>query len=221
MKVKQRAKNWRPLLYIIGLNTLALGTVLFACGKLGVSALVSVPQVLSLFLPVTLGQATTAVFVVLVALELILLRKLKWQVIAQLVLAFVFGWIVDFYGLSVGLEKIGLHMLWEQIAVTFLAIVFTSLGIFMMVKADFVLIPPDGVVNVISTKVQKQFGKIKLRFDLTMIIISIILSLTFLKHIAAIGVGTILAVLFVGQLINLWEYLFVTKKSPVSSDLID
>jgi len=45
--------------------------------------------------------------------------------------------------------------------------------------------------------------------------------LTFLKHIAAIGVGTILAVLFVGQLINLWEYLFVTKKSPVSSDLID
>lgn len=82
----------------------------------------------------------------------------------------------------------------------------------MMVKADFVLIPPDGVVNVVSAKLRVTFGKIKLRFDLT-IIISIILSLIFLKHIAAIGIGTVLAVLLVGQLINFWEYLFVAHEA--------
>lgn len=213
MKVRQHFKYRRSLLYIVGLNTLALGTVLFACGKLGVSALVSVPQVLSLFLPITLGEATTIIFVILVAFELLMLRKWQWQVVAQLALAFIFGWIVDFYGLRVGLEKISLTMLWEQVLVTCLAIVFTSLGIFMIVKADFVLIPPDGVVNVVSAKLRVTFGKIKLRFDLTMIIISIILSLIFLKHIAAIGIGTVLAVLLVGQLINFWEYLFVAHEA--------
>lgn len=197
----------RSLIYILGLNILALGTVLFSCGKLGVSALVSVPQVLSLFLPITLGQATTFIFLVLVVFELILLKELKWQVIAQFGLSFIFGWIVDFYGLQVGLEKITLNTVLLQIIVTSIAIIFTALGIFMMVQANFILIPPDGVVNVISLKLNRQFGKIKLYFDLTMIVISIVLSLIFIRRIAAIGIGTIMAVLLVGRFINLFENL--------------
>ncbi|WP_057737481.1 hypothetical protein [Liquorilactobacillus uvarum] len=79
MNTKKRFSYLRPILYIGGLNVLALGTVLFTCGKLGVSALVSVPQVLSLFLPVTLGQATTLTFVIFVLIELCLLHKIEWQ----------------------------------------------------------------------------------------------------------------------------------------------
>ncbi|MGB4823721.1 MAG: DUF6198 family protein [Leuconostoc mesenteroides] len=204
------------IIYIVGLNVLALGTVLFACGKLGVSALVSVPQVLSLFLPFTLGQATTLIFVILVIFELVLLRKIKFQILAQLLLAFVFGWIVDFYGLKIGIEKITINSLWVQIPVTCLAIIFTAVGIFMMVQANFVLIPPDDVVSVLSVKLNTQFGKMKLRFDLTMICVAIVLSLIFLQRITAIGIGTVLAVLFVGRLINLLEYLFITRRRQLN-----
>ena len=140
---------FRIILYIIGLNVLALGTTLFACGKLGVSSLVSVPQTLSFILNTTL-----------------------------------------------------------------LAILCTALGIFMMVKASFVLIPADGFVNVISDKFNKPFGQMKFCFDASMIVITIILGLVFLHHITSIGIGTVLAVLFVGQLINLFNYIVdKTKKT--------
>lgn len=204
----QKLNYKRSVVYLLGLNVLALGTVLFTCGKLGVSALVSVPQVMSSFLPLTLGTATTLVFLILVITEGIILGKLQWQIPAQFILAFVFGWIVDFYGLTLGLERLSLHTLWGKVFMTLLAIVCTSLGIFLMVKADFVLIPPDGVVDVVSKKMGLQFGKIKFCFDFSMIVITTILSLIFIKHITAIGVGTVLAVIFVGQLINVWERLF-------------
>ena len=221
LNTKKRFSYLRPILYIGGLNVLALGTVLFTCGKLGVSALVSVPQVLSLFLPVTLGQATTLTFVIFVLIELCLLHKIEWQTVSQLFVAFVFGWFVDFYGLRIGLEQIVLDNLWEQILITLLAIIFTSLGVFMMIKANFILNPPDGVVNVICMKLKSTFGKAKFGFDLAMIFISISLSLIFVDHITAIGVGTILAVLLVGPLVNLWEYFFVTRKTKYLSDTID
>lgn len=203
----------RSIVYLIGLNVLALGTVLFTCGKLGVSALVSVPQVLSNFLPITLGNATTLIFLILVTIEAIILRRIKWQIVAQLILAFVFGQVVDFYGLTIGLENMNLQIMWEQIIMTLLAIICTSLGIFMMVKADFVLIPPDGVVDVISKKINVQFGKIKFCFDLSMIFISIFIRLIFIKRITSIGIVTVLAVLLVGQLINVWERLFKSSES--------
>ncbi|MBZ2404996.1 hypothetical protein CRI84_02300 [Liquorilactobacillus hordei] len=208
----------RILLYIGGLNILALGTVLFTCGHLGVSALVSVPQVLSLFLPFTLGEATTLTFVIFVLIELCLQWRIEWQIVSQLFVAFVFGWIVDFYGLRIGIEKINLQALWEQILVTLLAIIFTSLGVFMMVKANFILNPPDGIVNVFCKKLKYSFGKTKFGFDLTMIIISVGLSLIFINHITAIGIGTILAVLLVGPFVNLWEHLLVAKRKLLTED---
>jgi uncharacterized membrane protein YczE len=200
-------------LFAAGINVLALGTALFACCSLGVSALVAIPEVLSLFLPVTLGQATTVFFIILVIIELCLLRSFRWRVVAQMGVALVFGWIVDFYGLTIGLNHLVLKVFWEQLLVTLLAVTFTSLGVFMMVRANLVLNPPDGAVHVIAQKVGMAFGKTKFIFDVLMIILAIALSLLFLGHITAIGFGTALAVLLVGHLISIWEKLFESQRS--------
>ncbi|MFT8669509.1 MAG: hypothetical protein ABF778_07180, partial [Liquorilactobacillus hordei] len=69
-------------------------------------------------------------------------------------------------------NTLNVQALWEQILVTLLAIIFTSLGVFMMVKANFILNPPDGIINVFCKKLKYLFGKTKFGFDLTMIIIS-------------------------------------------------
>ncbi|MCH4160266.1 MAG: DUF6198 family protein [Bifidobacterium sp.] len=203
----------RSTLFAAGINVLALGTALFACCSLGVSALVAIPEVLSLFLPVTLGQATTVFFIILVIIELCLLRSFRWRVVAQMGVALVFGWIVDFYGLTIGLNHLVLKVFWEQLLVTLLAVTFTSLGVFMMVRANLVLNPPDGAVHVIAQKVGMAFGKTKFIFDVLMIILAIALSLLFLGHITAIGFGTALAVLLVGHLISIWEKLFESQRS--------
>ena len=203
----------RSALFALGINVLALGTALFACCSLGVSALVAIPEVLSLFLPVTLGQATTVFFIILVIIELCLLRSFRWRVVAQMGVALIFGWVVDFYGLTIGLNHLVLKVFWEQLLFTFLAVTFTSLGVFMMVRANLVLNPPDGAVHVIAQKAGMAFGKTKFIFDLLMIILAIALSLLFLGQITAIGLGTALAVLLVGHLISIWEKLFESKRS--------
>ncbi|MFT8987524.1 MAG: DUF6198 family protein [Bifidobacterium psychraerophilum] len=202
----------RSVLFAAGINVLAIGTALFACCGLGVSALVAVPEVLSLLLPVTLGQMTTVFFIILVIIELCLLRSFRWRVIAQMGVALVFGWIVDFYGLTIGFDRLPVKLLWQQLLVTILAVIFTSLGVFMMVRADLVLNPPDGAVHVIAQKVGMAFGTTKFLFDLLMIVVAIALSLLFLRHIAAIGLGTALAVLLVGELISVWEKLFGPRR---------
>jgi uncharacterized membrane protein YczE len=200
-------------LFALGINVLALGTALFACCSLGVSALVAIPEVLSLFLPVTLGQATTVFFIILVIIELCMLRSFRWRVVAQMGVALIFGWVVDFYGLTIGLNHLVLKVFWEQLLFTLLAVTFTSLGVFMMVRANLVLNPPDGAVHVIAQKAGMAFGKTKFIFDLLMIILAIALSLLFLGQITAIGLGTALAVLLVGHLISIWEKLFESKRS--------
>jgi uncharacterized protein len=196
------------VLFLLGINILALGTVFFSVGNLGFSALVSVPQVFSVITKITLGQATMIFFAILIIMEIILIRKIKLQIILQMILSFVFGVIVDFYGITLGLKSIHLAFLWEQLAMTLLAIVFTSLGIFIMVKARFILIPPDGLVNVISSKYTIKFGFVKLGFDAFNIILSLLVSILILHHIEGVGIGTALAVIMVGQLINLWESLY-------------
>ncbi|MBW1605872.1 DUF6198 family protein [Lactobacillus sp. Sy-1] len=195
------------IIYLIGLNILAIGTVLFKSGRLGVSALVSVPQIISLLLPITLGQATTYFFIILIIIELLLIRKIKLQILLQLVLAFIFGSLVDFYGITLGMERLLPVNFTLKALVTLAAIVCTSVGIFMMVKMDLILIPPDGLVHVISGLSKRQFGMIKFCFDLSTIVISLVLSFVFFDHIEAIGIGTVAAVLLVGQLINVWERL--------------
>ncbi|MCK8607157.1 DUF6198 family protein [Apilactobacillus ozensis] len=194
-------------LFIIGLNILAMGTVLFSVGDLGFSALVSVPQAGSVILNITLGQATTLFFAILIIVELILIRKLKLQIILQIVLSFVFGFIVDFYGIDIGLKSIHLVSFISQLGFTLLAIVLTALGIFTMVKADLILIPPDGLVRTISDKFNRKFGMVKLGFDFSNIILTLFIGFLFIGHIEGIGIGTILAVLLVGHLINLLDYL--------------
>jgi uncharacterized membrane protein YczE len=149
----------------------------------------------------------------LVIIELCLLRSFRWRVVAQMGVALVFGWIVDFYGLTIGLNHLVLKVFWEQLLVTLLAVTFTSLGVFMMVRANLVLNPPDGAVHVIAQKVGMAFGKTKFIFDVLMISLAIALSLLFLGHITAIGFGTALAVLLVSHLISIWEKLFESQRS--------
>ncbi|MDF7627330.1 DUF6198 family protein [Lactobacillaceae bacterium L1_55_11] len=195
------------ILFVVGLNVLSLGTVVFTTAKLGVSALVSLPLVLSHILPLTLGQATSLIFVIYVSLEIILQKSFRLKTLLQLILAFAFGWLVDFYGLTVGLERLHVSQFGPQIMLTLLAILLTALGIFMMVQADFVLIPPDGLVNVLSQKTGHSFGQTKFLFDATMIMLSLALGLTFLHRPEGIGIGTLLAVLMVGQLIRLFDFI--------------
>lgn len=206
---------FRICTYISGLFTLALGTVLFTCCQLGVSALVSVPFTLTTFLPLTLGEASTMSFAFMIIFQLLLVRKLQWGILLQFPASIVFGTIVDFYNLGLDLGEFRPDGLPVKILLLALATGATSLGTFLMVRGNFVLNPPDGTVRLISYRTDKSFGQVKFYFDLTMVTISLTMGLVFTGQIKAVGIGTLLAVLLVGRLIQLLERRFPVVEATV------
>lgn len=190
----------RIIVYVAGILILALGTVLFTRSHLGVSAIVSVPYTLSLVSPITLGMCTTIVYSSFVIVSLILYREVKLKVILQLPFSFVFGLVIDMYNHFLTVDPASIP---GKIICLVLAVVFTAIGIAMMVKADFIVNPPDGIVQAISKVTGKPFGTAKWICDLAMVIFAGIVGLIAEGKIVGIGFGTILAVFTIGNLIKL------------------
>ena len=204
--MKKRVLN--IVVYLVGINILSLGTVLFTCCKLGASALVTVPQVINLIFPLSLGGATTVVFLLFVTIEFFIVRKIKLIILLQFPLSFVFGWLVDFYDITLGMNQFVPESYLLKAITLILALLCTSIGIFMMLKSDGILIPPDGLVSTIAIKINKTFGQVKLYFDISMILTSTLLSIFYLGKIITVGLGTILAILTIGRMVNFWSLLW-------------
>lgn len=202
------SKVFKTLSYFIGLNILSLGTVFFTVCHLGASPLVSLPLAISTIVPITLGQATTSLFAIFVVVQLILKNKFEWKIISQFIVAFLFGNIVDFYNTKLGLKYLVLTSIDIKIILLLLANILTAIGVVIMIRANFVLNPPDGLVNVVSEKVHSSFGKTKIFFDLIMIVSTLALSILFIGNISIIGIGTLVAVILVGNLVNFCNKIF-------------
>ncbi|WP_342355407.1 DUF6198 family protein [Leuconostoc suionicum] len=144
-------------------------------------------------------------------------KKLEWKIISQFIVAFLFGNIVDFYNTSIGLKHLVLTSIDFKILMLLLANILTAIGVVIMIRANFVLNPPDGLVNTLSEKTHNSFGKTKVLFDLTMILSTLALSMLFIGNVSIIGIGTLVAVILVGNLVSLCNKV-VKKYVPIKSD---
>lgn len=193
----------RYLLCIIGLFFSALGVAMTKRGELGVSPISSVANVMSLNFPqLSLGNWLIIWNCVLILGQIILLRK-KFQLIQllQVPLSFLFGYFTDFgmwlfawadwdfYALRLGNIAVGMLLL--------------GFGIALCVIADAILNSGEAFVKAISDTTHKDFGTLKICFDVSCVGIAIVLSLLFFDFtIQGTREGTIIAALFTGVVIK-------------------
>lgn len=97
MKTKLGGTVKRYLLLCVGLVIMAFGVAFSIKAGLGTSPISSVPYVISLFSPLTVGTATIAMHVALIILQILLLRR-RYELIQlmQLPVALLFGVLTDF-----------------------------------------------------------------------------------------------------------------------------
>ncbi|WP_419657562.1 DUF6198 family protein [Desulfosarcina variabilis] len=87
----------RTLLFVGGLFIMAVGVDLSVKANLGVSPISSVPYVYSLRFPLTLGQTTIILYVLLIVLQILLLQKeYQWIQLVQIPVVLLFGWFIKF-----------------------------------------------------------------------------------------------------------------------------
>ena len=86
----------RYLIFLLGLFVNSLGVSLITKANLGTSPISSIPYVLSLNFPFTLGNFTIFFSIFLIVLQLIILRKnFKLEHILQIPVSIIFGYFID------------------------------------------------------------------------------------------------------------------------------
>lgn len=86
----------RYIVFLIGLFINSLGVSLITKADLGTSPISSIPYVLSLNFPFTLGQFTIAFSLLLILIQLVILRRnFKAEHLLQIPISILFGYFID------------------------------------------------------------------------------------------------------------------------------
>lgn len=207
----------RYILFIISLFFSALGVAFTKHGELGVSPISSVANVMSYKFP-SLSLGTWLIFwnCILIVGQIVILRR-KFQLIQllQIPLSFVFGWFTDF-GMWL-MSFIPANSYLVRIIMVVIGILVLGFGISLSVIADVIMNSGEAFVKAVSDTLDKDFGNMKIAFDVFYVIISIALSLLFFDFtVVGTREGTIISALFTGIVV---KFFCSNLKDPVNAVL--
>ena len=194
----------RYLLFFVGLYILSFGIALSTKANLGVSPVSSIPYVLSLALPFSLGKITIAVQMIYILAEIAILKKDFHPLqFLQVVIVVIFGYFTDFSLLIVsGVQPQHYIGQWILCIISMFIIAF---GVNMEVCAGVMMLAVDGLMLTISQVFHIDFGKVKIVFDCSQVGIAVVLSFLCMHRLAGVREGTVAAAVFVGLIIKLYN----------------
>ena len=206
----------RILFYIAGLFVVTLGIATSIKSGLGVSPVTSIPYTVEKITGILTGRVTIVFYLLLVILQIVLLRKkFKIKNLLQIPVAVLFGYFTDLSVKLLGFvpspEHIGVQLL-----TSFIGIILVAIGLFFYVPADIVPLPPDGTIKTIAELTKSKFPNVKIVFDTTVVSLSLVGCLLFLKPFSfsnmSVGIGTVLAAIFVGFVLGILNKWFGQKR---------
>ena len=198
----------RWIIYILSINILALGIILNTRTDLGVAAFTNLFYAFSKVKNISLGIASIILYLILIIVQICLVRKLTITIFLEIPFSLIFGYITDFYD---SLIKIRCSNLLSAYLLLLIAIIFVSLGVYFSVSCNLIATPVESTVKTISQVYNLKFSLVKNVFDITMIIMTLLLCLVLQVPVYGIGMGTVLSALLVGRFISGYQYLFDEK----------
>lgn len=192
----------RYTLFIISLFFSAMGVALTKHGELGVSPISSVANVLSLrFSFFSLGTWLIIWNCALIIGQIILLGK-NFQLIQllQVPLSFLFGYFTDFGMWCVSFLPADLYII--RLICIVLGTIVLGFGIALSVIANVIMNAGEAFVKALSDRIHADFGKVKIGFDISCVLLALLLSLVFF-HFTIVGTreGTVIAALSTGVVV--------------------
>lgn len=192
----------RYIIFLIGLFVNSLGVSVITKAELGTSPISSIPYVLSLNFPLSLGTFTVLFSVLLIFLQLLILRKnFKLEHVLQIPISFLFGYFID---LTMAMMD---GLVFEIYVVKFIFLiigcVILGIGVYMEVLADVAMLPGESFVRAVSSTWKTEFGMTKVCFDVTLTVCAGILSVYYTHQLQGVREGTIIAALLVGFIARL------------------
>ena len=204
----------RYLIFLVGLFVNSLGVSLITKANLGTSPISSIPYVLSLNFPFTLGNFTIFFSIFLIVLQLIILRKnFKLEHILQIPVSIIFGYFIDLTMILFSWVNPEAYIM--KIVYLLIGCLILGVGVYMEVLADVVMLPGESFVRAIVLTWKTNFGTTKICFDVSMSVIAAVLSFVFAGRLDGVREGTVIAALLVGFIAR-----FIGKKLAFLKDMI-
>ncbi len=218
----------RYLLFFVGLFINALGVSLITKASLGTSPISSIPYVLSLKFPLTLGNFTIIFSILLILLQILILRKnFKMENILQIPVSIAFGYFIDLTMYMFFWVNPQNYLV--KVIALLVGCMILGFGVYIEVVADVVMLPGESFVRAIVQTWNTNFGTTKIIFDSSMTIIAGVLSFAFWGKLNGVREGTIIAALLVGFIARLFgkhlgfikAYLFPEEQNAEQSKATD
>ena len=194
----------RYLWFVLGVLINSFGVALITQAALGTSPISSIPYVLSLRFPITLGEFTFILNLVYILGQIVLLRRAFQPIqLLQIAVNVIFSAFID----------VSMNLLsWLQpdhIVVKLIALILgcaiLGVGISIEVAPNVLVVPGEGIVRAMTQVSGKRFGSVKVFFDCTLVAIALILSFLFFHGLNGLGLGTVISALIIGRFVNLYN----------------
>lgn len=201
---------WQHLLLLISLWVMTVGVAVCVRSGVGSSVISVLPYVFESagaahlsVPPLTIGQYTYIMNALLVVGQIAVLRRnFEWVQLFQLLVGFVFGFLIDFnMALTSWLTP---TLLWHKAVAQIAGCTVLGLGIAFEVRCGSVTMPGEGFPVAISNVTGIPFPKVKICVDTALVVLGILACYMFfgawLWHI--IGLGTLFAMFYVGYAVK-------------------
>ncbi len=187
----------RYIIFIIGLFISSFGVSMVTKADLGTSPISSVPYVLSLRFPFSLGEFTILLSLLLIVLQLAILRKnFKLEHVLQIPVSIAFGYFIDFSMMLLGFVEPNIYAM--KLAYLLIGCVILGIGVYAEMLANVVMLPGESFVRAVVHTWKTDFGITKVVFDVSISVTAAILSFALLGKLSGVREGTVVAALFVG-----------------------
>ena len=196
----------RYALFALGLTAIAFGVVIVTKADLGTSPITSVPYSLSLISDAISFGAWTIVFnFVLIALQFVLIGKeaKKLNPLMQVVLSFVFGYLIDLIMAAFSWFEPSFYPL--KIACVVLGCFIIAFGVYLQILGAVALLPGDAFVLAVKMRTKAEYGRVRVTNDISLVAISLVISLVFLGSFGGVREGTVICAATVGLIVRLYN----------------
>lgn len=206
----------RYLVFIIGLFCLSVGVVLIVRSNLGTTPISSVNYVMSINTPLTLGTFTFIINMLLIVGQFWLIhgnstKKDVIEILLQIPFSLLFSLFIDLnMYLTTGITPAS--YLWSM-AMLLLGCLIQSIGVVLEIKPRVAMMSAEAFVKYASQRYNKEFGKIKVCFDVALVLTAVILSLIFASRIEGVREGSLIAACLTGYIVTFLNTRVITREN--------
>lgn len=202
----------RICFFVVGLFIMSLGVAFSIISTLGTTPISSISYSLALITNINIGITTFIFNAALIVIQFLILRsRFHKKRLLQLINCILFGYFTDLALYLLSFVPFDGSVLMCAVFLV-VSIILTALGIFIYMPANIAPLPGEGCVESVAIVTGWRFSTIKIGFDATMVIISLVMcGLWYSNIFGAVYIGTVISAFLVGftlrQINNLYAYI--------------